>query len=1183
MARASSKRRSEEGSDEERETSHIKRVKRERQETALLTPISDEDHDEEMGQLSSSSSSDEDEAEPLSDSDIIDDAENMRALEAVKRRMGKYVGEASEAGILKSISLVNFMCHKHLSLDFGKKMNFLCGRNGSGKSAVLTAIAVALGAKASITGRGSGLKDLIRKNDDCDRATVILTLHNTGSEAFKPDLYKPDIVIERTIMKNGSSSYKFRGSKNGKVLASSKEELTQISNAFNITIDSPLTLLTQDQARSFLQSSDDKTMYQFFLKGTQLQALSEQYTESSRSILLLENTIIKNRAAIPDLQIKVASLQRELESSQKIIDMKAKRTKIIEELAWSYVIRKEIEHKEGVEKVDELTEKIDKIDESVAESKEQVEVLTGQITQVQEEVNKADESKKPLQAALETAKKKFDQGRTELRKLDIKDKKKEIRSQEADIEARTKAANIELDPRILELRRKIDGHDSTLRKLHAELPVKEQAVVDKTEIHDKAEREVERLDRRLGDVSTKLHEVNRTIDDLEQTAKSKANAFGSRMDLVLNEIKNARWNHSPPLGPLGLYVKLEDHTYIKPVHALLGSLLCSFAVKHQADKRQLMAILQKCSKQGYRPGNNRRGPPSIPVIYTHSGDRYDFSAGDMSRRATTVLSVLRIDNEEVLRILVDNARIEQTFLSPTQKSADVLATQFQREGIRNNILDAEGYLTNAPNSTSKTTGPQGDWHGENLFTKDIALDLRSKRQSRESLNVEIEDTKRRKRDAVAASQQAFNDLTKARVYCFQCVCLGRTHQPQGEADRVRKGIPGLSNQIEKLRDDLAAEHRQTDIDVMQAALDEIKIELHGVEDLLPIAIEERKECSDSVKILQDRWREKQTEVEGLAPMRKKTSDALQKLIVDKEKLELELKYRNNSRATTEAQLVKAKEKVVLSQNDLVVRLLDPPSMVLFADRISKSWTVKAGKFCDRVETNAKPEDLTDKRTAIDKTIVEAEKRTNVNTNEVMRKHKAASEQLDAANLGITDFEKLKKGLERSLLTRKQRWETFRKHIAIRARTNFIVNLSKRNFEGRLEFDHVNQLLAVRVQSTGSKTGEAANEDGELSQTQSASARYKNAKILSGGERSFSTVSLLLSLWDTVACPIRCLDEWDVFLDQVNRGLAAKLLCEGAAESDGKQFILITPQDMSGISTGGTDNKLHVLDAPERGQ
>ena len=73
----------------------------------------------------------------------------------------------------------------------------------------------------------------------------------------------------------------------------------------------------------------------------------------------------------------------------------------------------------------------------------------------------------------------------------------------------------------------------------------------------------------------------------------------------------------------------------------------------------------------------------------------------------------------------------------------------------------------------------------------------------------------------------------------------------------------------------------------------------------------------------------------------------------------------------------------------------------------------------------------------------------------------------------------------------------------------------------------------QIYTTGSHSDETPG-----GQSQSRSKAPKN---LSGGERSFSTVSLLLALWDTAMCPIRCLDEWDVFLDHVNRALAAKML------------------------------------------
>jgi predicted ATPase len=49
------------------------------------------------------------------------------------------------------------------------------GHNGSGKSAVLTALTVALGVKASATGRGSGVKNFIKEGEKYDQSTSLLT------------------------------------------------------------------------------------------------------------------------------------------------------------------------------------------------------------------------------------------------------------------------------------------------------------------------------------------------------------------------------------------------------------------------------------------------------------------------------------------------------------------------------------------------------------------------------------------------------------------------------------------------------------------------------------------------------------------------------------------------------------------------------------------------------------------------------------------------------------------------------------------------------------------------------------------------------------------------------------------------------------------------------------------------
>ncbi len=56
------------------------------------------------------------------------------------------------------------------------------------------------------------------------------------------------------------------------------------------------------------------------------------------------------------------------------------------------------------------------------------------------------------------------------------------------------------------------------------------------------------------------------------------------------------------------------------------------------------------------------------------------------------------------------------------------------------------------------------------------------------------------------------------------------------------------------------------------------------------------------------------------------------------------------------------------------------------------------------------------------------------------------------------------------------------------------------------------------------------------------------RTLSGGEKSYSTVSLILALWEVMSPPFRFLDEFDVFMDAVNRRLALEQIKDYALRS-----------------------------------
>ena len=153
--------------------------------------------------------------------------------------------------------------------------------------------------------------------------------------------------------------------------------------------------------------------------------------------------------------------------------------------------------------------------------------------------------------------------------------------------------------------------------------------------------------------------------------------------------------------------------------------------------------------------------------------------------------------------------------------------------------------------------------------------------------------------------------------------------------------------------------------------------------------------------------------------------------------------------------------------------------------------------------------------------------------------------------------------------RVRRWNSFRTSIAKRTKLIFGANLSQKGFSGTIHFDHKKAELEIEVEL-------------DKMRPEKQQQKVRDTKSLSGGERSYSTVCLLLALWEAMECPFRAMDEFDVFMDAVNRQISIELLIDAAREHKHRQFIFITPHDYSGIQ-GGPDVRIHRMHPPERGQ
>lgn len=81
---------------------------------------------------------------------------------------------------------------------------------------------------------------------------------------------------------------------------------------------------------------------------------------------------------------------------------------------------------------------------------------------------------------------------------------------------------------------------------------------------------------------------------------------------------------------------------------------------------------------------------------------------------------------------------------------------------------------------------------------------------------------------------------------------------------------------------------------------------------------------------------------------------------------------------------------------------------------------------------------------------------------------------------------------------------------------------------------------------------------------------EDLKSLSGGERSYTTVSWLLAVGHSTRSPFKAFDEYDVFQDATARRITTTCLLEYAADNPEVQILLLTPQDTSAINEAEHD-------------
>lgn len=219
-------------------------------------------------------------------------------------------------------------------MELCRNVNFIYGQNGSGKSAILAAIQICLGAGARRTNRARSLKDLVRKDTSSNCAKVRVTLLNKGSDAYQHEVYGDYITVERTIaLRGGYNGYKLFSANNVEQ-SRCKKDLNAMLDKLNIQVENPVAILDQEEAKKFLTGKAE-AKYNFFMKATELERLDNTYTSTAEQVEILQGQAERLMKDIEKDKELVKETKRAFQQHQAIGKLVAKKSKYEMLLAWA--------------------------------------------------------------------------------------------------------------------------------------------------------------------------------------------------------------------------------------------------------------------------------------------------------------------------------------------------------------------------------------------------------------------------------------------------------------------------------------------------------------------------------------------------------------------------------------------------------------------------------------------------------------------------------------------------------------------------------------------------------------------------------------------------------------------------------------------------------------------------------
>lgn len=1052
-----------------------------------------------------------------------------------KKRLGS--DGYAEAGIIKEVILKRFMNHEHLRINFGENINFVYGENGTGKSAILVGLQTCLGSTTKDTARAGSLKGLIKHGHK--EAEISVTIKNQGSDAFDHDSYGDQITVVRRITPT-SSTYKILAA-NGKTVSSNKKTMQEISAHFKIQVSNPCVVMTQEDAKEFLtgRKKGGVDKYQFFLRATMLDQMIDYVTESQEKSDAMKASISTIEARMSEKAAQLQQYEQAYVMSKKMEDMLKMVVGLKDEKVWARVRQSEQEAEHVKTQMCELSDRVDKYEVSIRTLEEREKRSASEVKELKDNLDSAhqtvEESEKVLGEGQKMKKlilKQIDKLKREIKEFQEKmgrvQKRKE---QQTKLIATLKQENSrDLEQEERERQAKIHEQLEQLRndrktQERLEEDIKQAEAQDLSSKINVLKQEEEELNRKVSKCTSTLYAI-------KQNRSDPLAPFGPHATMLKQEIEKCEEFSVRPLGPIGAHIKLKDKSLQQWLGPIERCLQHGFIKSYLVDNQEDLAILKDLFKK-------TRGLKNIPDIVQAKRSEKNYEVKLLQvPNATTVYESLLMENPWISNIVVDRTGCERQLLMENQEEAYEVSKA--RSDVKNVYLLNCAQVTNKSGAISFVPA-----HGDTR-PRFIGVDAEQQIQSLENEQDEL----KAKQERVVEVLKDMSKKDREVRHTYDKLCKQR--------EAIVKQIGQRSRALKDL-EDKKVENEDDNLVVYMEELQGFNNELGEIQATITEREHALAEITDQYEKAQKEETAQQEARRIAVENHAKSTEALRAFIHHGGGQFKQMIKKAQDKCEEAKQLLSDKQRECARLEHLVEEhtklAMDLQPVRVETSRSVKEIEVKIVQYEMRIST-------------------EKTRRGNEDLQTIQNRYFEAKKANDKDKADLIQLKANHTHLQEAIKERETMNSKFRRMVARETREMFNELLNSQGHAGDIVISHADRSLTFDVVPNALESAS----QGDISDKTQA----KDTKALSGGERSYATLAFVMALCESIQAPFRAMDEFDVFMDPVNRRLSMKMLIQTAERLKHRQFIFITPQDISSVPSG-RNIRIHKLQAPIRGQ